>query len=139
MKWFRSNIKHGSRLALFAVAVQLVLAFGHFHAGFANAGISLPSGATQSEQSRADRPGTADGVARAVPERQPSHNDSDREPGDICAICAVVAMANTALFAPPPLLPLPQAAEFSYVTSGAEFAHLNSPRVVFQPRAPPIS
>ena len=31
MKWFRSNIKHGSRLALFALAIQFVLSFGHFH------------------------------------------------------------------------------------------------------------
>jgi hypothetical protein len=32
MKWLRSNIRHGSRLALFALAVQFVLALGHFHA-----------------------------------------------------------------------------------------------------------
>ncbi len=31
MKWFRSNIKHGSRLALLALAIQFVLSFGHFH------------------------------------------------------------------------------------------------------------
>ena len=31
MKWFRSNIRHGSRLALFALAVQLALSFGHIH------------------------------------------------------------------------------------------------------------
>jgi len=35
MKWFRSNIKHGSRLALFALALQLALSFGHFHGGVA--------------------------------------------------------------------------------------------------------
>ena len=32
MKWFRSNIKHGSRLALLALALQFGLSFGHFHA-----------------------------------------------------------------------------------------------------------
>jgi len=32
MKWVRSNIKYGSRLALFALALQFSLAFGHFHA-----------------------------------------------------------------------------------------------------------
>ena len=31
MKWFRSNIKTGSRLALFALAIQFALSFGHFH------------------------------------------------------------------------------------------------------------
>ena len=32
MNWFRSNIQHGSRLALLALALQFVLSFGHFHA-----------------------------------------------------------------------------------------------------------
>src|SRR5258705_5472246 len=31
MKWFRSNIRRGSRLALFALAIQFLLSFGHFH------------------------------------------------------------------------------------------------------------
>ena len=143
MKWFRSNIKHGSRLALFTLAVQFMLAFGHFHGGFANAAVSSQSGAGQAEQSRADRladrPGAFDAVYRAPENRQPSDRDSDHEPGDICAICAVVALANTALFATLPLLLLPQAVEFLYLTTDAEFAHLNSARVAFQPRAPPIS
>ena len=32
MKWFRSNIKSGARLALLALFVQLALSFGHLHA-----------------------------------------------------------------------------------------------------------
>ena len=31
MRWFRANRILGSRLALFALAVQFVLAFGHIH------------------------------------------------------------------------------------------------------------
>ena len=31
MNWFRSR-QTGSRLALFALAIQFVLSFGHFHA-----------------------------------------------------------------------------------------------------------
>jgi len=50
-----------------------------------------------------------------------------------------MAMANTVLFATPPLLLLPQAVEFSYLTTDAEFVHLDSARVAFQPRGPPIS
>ena len=30
MKWFRKHLKHGSRLALFALAIQFALSFGHF-------------------------------------------------------------------------------------------------------------
>jgi hypothetical protein len=43
------------------------------------------------------------------------------------------------LFATPPLLLLPQAVEFLYLVADAEFVHLNSARVAFQPRAPPVS
>jgi hypothetical protein len=43
------------------------------------------------------------------------------------------------LFATPPLLLLPQAVEFLYLAADAEFVHLNSVHVAFQPRAPPIS
>jgi hypothetical protein len=50
-----------------------------------------------------------------------------------------MALANTALFAAPPLLLLPQAAQFLYLTTDAEFVHLGHSRVAFQPRAPPAS
>jgi Protein of unknown function (DUF2946) len=139
MKWFRSNIKHGSRLALLALAVQFVLAFGHYHGGFANAAVSIQSGVGQAEQSHADRFRPTDTIVRTAPERQPADRDSDREPGDICAICAVVALTNTVLLTMPPLLLLPQAVEFLYLTTEAGFVHRNSARAAFQPRAPPIS
>jgi hypothetical protein len=37
MKWFRSNIRLGSRLALFALVIQFLLSFGHFHGNGAQA------------------------------------------------------------------------------------------------------
>ncbi len=89
MKWLRSNIKHGARLALFALALQFALSFGHFHEGAARAAPAVQSG-------------SANSLA-------------------------------------PPLLLLPQAIEILYLSTDAEFAHLNSARVAFQPRAPPIS
>jgi hypothetical protein len=120
MTWLRSNIKNGSRLALFALAVQLALSFGHFHGLAAQAATAVQS------------------VSDTAP--QPSSNhDSDQQPNDACAICAVIAMANAVLFASPPVLQLPQAVEFLFLTTEAEFIHLNSARAVFQPRAPPIS
>ena len=132
MKWFRSNIKHGSRLALLALALQFALSFGHFHGGAAQAAPAMQSG-------------LANNVSAANPvsedaQRQPASNqDSDQQQGDVCAICAVVALANAMLFATPPLLLLPQAIEILYLSTDAEFAHLNSARVAFQPRAPPLS
>ncbi len=126
MKWFRSNIKQGSRLALLALAIQFVLSFGHFH-GVAHAAPAIPSAASLT-------------APAAVPPPAPaSDQDSDRHANDGCAICAVIAMANATLFATPPLLRLPEAVEFLYRTTDAEFVHLNALRVAFQPRAPPIS
>jgi hypothetical protein len=118
MKSFRSNIRHGSRLALLALAVQLVLSFGHFHAVAAQAA-----------------PHT---VIASGQQQSPTSPDSDQA-NDGCAICAVMAMAGTVLFATPPQLLPPQASEFSYRTTDARFLHLSSARVAFQPRAPPIS
>jgi hypothetical protein len=117
MKWFRSNIGHGSRLALFALALQFVFSFGHFHglAAQAAAAIQLTS------------------------QQAPSNPDPEQQSNDPCAICAVMALANAVLFATPPILLLPQAVRFLYLTTDAEFIHLNSARVAFQPRAPPAS
>ncbi|HXO72970.1 MAG TPA: DUF2946 family protein [Bradyrhizobium sp.] len=117
MNWFRSNIKQGSRLALLALAIQFVLSFGHFHGIAAQA-----APATQHASQQA-----------------PANQDSDQQPADSCAICAVMALANTVLFASPPVLLLPQAAEFLYLTTDAEFVHLTHASVAFQPRAPPAS
>jgi hypothetical protein len=138
MKWFRSNIKHGARLALFALAVQLALSFGHFHGIAAQAAPAIPSGPVLSDASHADRLPAPYAVSGST-QQSPSDQDSDRQPADACAICAVMALANTLLFATPPLLLLPQAVEFLYLTTDAEFVHLNSARVAFQPRAPPAS
>jgi hypothetical protein len=133
MKWVRSNIKHGSRLALFALAIQFVLSFGHFHGGAAQAAPAVQSGLAASGLP------AADAIGLSAQRQSPAHHDSDQQPSDACAICAVIALANAALFATPPLLLLPQAVEFLYLTTAAEFVHLNSTRVAFQPRAPPIS
>jgi hypothetical protein len=54
MKWFRSNIKHGARLALFALALQFALSFGHFHGVAAQAAPALQSSPALSDLSYAD-------------------------------------------------------------------------------------
>jgi hypothetical protein len=138
MKWFRSNIKHGSRLALFALAVQFALSFGHSHGIAAQAAPATQSGPVLSDALYANSLPAPDAVSEAGQPSSPDQ-DSDRQPADACAICAVMALANTLLFATPPLLLLPQAVEFLYLTTDAEFVHLNSARVAFQPRAPPAS
>jgi hypothetical protein len=124
MKWFRSNIKHGSRLALLALALQFALSFGHFHAAAQTA------------------PAIQSGLSYVLTTAgEPASNpDSDQRPNDPCAICTVIALANSVLFAPPPpQLLLPQAIAFLYLATDAEFVHLSAAYPAFQSRAPPIS
>jgi hypothetical protein len=121
MKWFRSNIKRVSHVALFALAIQFALSFGHFHGVGAEA-----ASATQ--------------VARSLSAPQPaSDQGSPEHPGDICAICVVMAMANAALYATAPMVLLPQAIAFAYLTPDADLIRVNAVRAAFQPRGPPIS
>lgn len=139
MKWFRSNIRLGSRLALFALVLQLGLSFGHFHGSVAQAAPAIQSAALQTSVYDANGLPAATADDQSAQPQPTTDHDSGQQPVDTCAICAVMAMANNLLFATPPLLLLPQAVEFLYQTTDAEFVHLNSARVAFQPRAPPIS
>ena len=136
MKWFRSNIRHGSRLALLALALQFGLSFGHFHTGAAKALLALQPAAAHANISIAlAAPDVVDQSA-SLPA---SDNDSDHHPGEGCTICAVIAMASTVLFATPPVVLLPQAADFRYLVTDVEFVHRSPAGVAFQPRAPPAS
>jgi predicted lysophospholipase L1 biosynthesis ABC-type transport system permease subunit len=139
MKWLRSNIRHGTRLALFALAVQFALSFGHFHAVSAQTSTASQSAAAQVSPDRTSNLLAADTASESAQRQSPSNHDSDQQSGDSCAICAVIALANTALFATPPVLLLPQAVELLRLVTDTEFGHLNSASVAFQPRAPPLS
>ena len=136
VKWFQKHLKGGSRLALFALAIQFALSFGHFHGIAAQAAPAIVTGLTQADLDYAK---AAHGGTEAVQKQQRSTPDTDQQPADACAICAVISLAGNVLFATPPLLQLPQAVELLYLTTDAEFAHLNSVHPAFQSRAPPAS
>jgi Protein of unknown function (DUF2946) len=68
-----------------------------------------------------------------------SDHESDGRPTADCTICAVMALANALVVATPSYLPGPQPASSLYLTTDAAFIALNSARVVFQSRAPPVS
>lgn len=134
MKWFRSKIRHGARLAMFAMLVQFALTFGHSH-WFAQA---APLAAASLQQTN-----NGNGVAAidrvAVEKQSPAGPDREQPGDDNCAICAVVAMAGTVVSATPPVLLLPQAIDLLHRTTDAEFIHLKSAGTAFQPRGPPAS
>src|SRR3954470_15550994 len=91
MKWFRRKIKTGSRLALFALVIQFALSFGHFHFNSAQAVPAVQAGLTHADQT--DAQGLAASKAADHPQQQPSSPDTDQQPADGCAICAVIALA----------------------------------------------
>ncbi|MBR0822155.1 DUF2946 domain-containing protein [Bradyrhizobium liaoningense] len=134
MKWFRSNIRHGARLALFAMLVQFALTFGHSH-WFAQAAPLATASLQQTDGAK----GVASIDHAVVQKQSPAGPDREQPGEDNCAICALVAMAGTVMVAAPPLLLLPQAIDLLNRTTDAEFIHLKSAGTAFQPRAPPAS
>ena len=136
MNWFRKHIKHGSRLALLALAIQFALSFGHFHP--VAAAPAIATSLAQVDLDHAQIPAVADAASETAQRQLPSSHDTDH-PAEACAICAVISLANNLVFPAPPLLLLPQAIELLFLTTDAEFAHLSSVRSPFQSRAPPAS
>jgi len=147
MNWFRSNIRVGSRLAIFALAIQFLLSFGHFHDANLQAtagtdqtrsGLHEPSGffVAKPEASIGASSANAFGPVRL---KTPSGHVPPGQGTDECAICAVMAFANAMALTSPPELPATQATVFRYLVCDAGLGISNSARVAFQPRAPPIA
>jgi hypothetical protein len=140
MKWFRSNIRLGSRLALFALAIQFLLSFGHFHgsAQAASASLDAKRPVLHAQLDALGRASSADASGPVRLKASSGHVPSG-QPNDDCAICAVMALANAIAVAAPPDLPALQSAALLYLTADAGFVDPNSARVAFQPRAPPVA
>jgi hypothetical protein len=137
MRWFRSNRRLGSRLALFALAIQFLLSFGHFH-GSAQAAPALHRNARLAA-AHLHALSLQEEASCAVGLRTSSGHKPDGQPTDDCAICAVMALANAMVGATPPCVAAPQVAGPLYLSAYAGFVDPNVLRVAFQSRAPPGS
>jgi DUF2946 family protein len=121
MRWFRTNRRFSGTLALFALALQFTLAFGHIHL-----------------RDFAGIPGVAVAQAQASSDQSPGHNDSHQSPDHYCLVCATVSLAGTLVMPALVALPLPEisaAAQHWYVHSASlgRIAH-----AYFNARAPPL-
>ena len=135
MKWFRRNIKTSSRLALFALALQFVLSFGHSHFNTAQA---APDVRTLSDVVQLQAQAlSADAINQT--QQQPAGHDNDQTSHEPCAICAVLSLANSMVFSTPPLLVLPDPVGLPHPATIAELILLDPAQSPFQPRAPPVS
>src|SRR5205085_2685781 len=149
MKWFRSNIRLGSRLALFALAIQFLLSFGHFHAFSAQAASASLDATllalhetgtfTAAQFETLDRAAHAIASGPAGLKTSSSPDVPAGQSGDDCAICAVMALGKAMVLASPPDLPERQAIASLHLAVEPGFLILNSARAAFRPRAPPIS
>ena len=122
MRWFRAHKTFGSRLALFALAVQFVLAFGHIH---------------HEDIFGSARPAAA--MAAAVPDgSQPlPANHPGKHSDDYCAICATVSLLGNSFAAVAPILPLPSASHAIEQFDRVATIFIAPRRAAFQSRAPP--
>jgi hypothetical protein len=123
MGWVDRHKRHGAVLALIALALQIVVAFGHVHLhGVAQ---NAPAAITHTV-------GLADKNSQTP---APIRGDND----DYCAVCASIFLASSAFAPAPPELLIP--ANFQPVEHCFNAARplAESPRLAFRSRAPPVA
>jgi hypothetical protein len=123
MRWFRTERSFGSGLALFALALQLVLSFGHVHLG------ELRSGSTVAVVANTKAPDS-----QPSPAQHPA-NDTD----DCCPICAAIHLTATSFLPQAPQIPLPFASRTIEHFNHFAFTFVAPQRTPFQSRAPPLA
>ena len=121
MRWIRSHTRFGSRLALLALALQLVLSFGHIH-------------------TEDLRPVAA--VSQAVngpPASIPSDRHHPGLPDDYCPICTAASFAAVGLVWLPPVILVPDDyIQMSHAPTRAQGISI-ARYVLFRTRAPPLA
>jgi hypothetical protein len=122
MRSFRRNVRFGSWCALFALAIQLVLSFGHLHFASSAATAALASAAT-------DPAGAAD---------DPPAPSKHSRVADYCTICASIHLAGL-LTAEPPSVAALQPTSQARLTERIEAPSTTYSGLPFNARAPPLA
>ena len=121
MSWVRTHRRIGGTLALFALALQLALSFGHVHL-----------------RDFAGIPGSAVAQAQVTAPHGPDGDAADHASDDYCLVCATVALSGTLVL---PVLPVlsPQSNSFD-VSHWYRFADRRDrvDHALFSARAPPL-
>jgi hypothetical protein len=122
MRWFRDNVRHGSWLALVAIAINLALSFGHVHV----AGRVSDHGLIAAVLGVADH------------DKAPGHPDGPLG-DDLCPICLASSAIATAIASEPPAIPLQLDATVVDRPIALVRLAVALPRAPFQSRGPPVS
>jgi len=125
MRFIRSNLRGLARLALFALAVQFAVTFGHVHLH----GLALAAG-------RAAQPAAAD---QAVPSaKADGKSQQSQGAGDLdCPICALIQLASSSAPSVAPPLPMPALLGGTILAARQAPDVFASPTFAFQARGPP--
>jgi hypothetical protein len=128
MTRLRSHSNFGSWLALFALAFQLVVSFGHVHLDRALPGSQPPSASSVAQT-------TTDANTAS-----PRHGDkSPALADDYCALCALIHLAGTVVASTPPELPLPVMFDALLSQARVDFGAPAPNSAAFAARAPPLA
>jgi hypothetical protein len=125
MKWIRRNTRSGTWLALMALALHMVMTFGHIHA-------EQFSPASQAAASIVTADGHADDDADAAAERYHTLRAHHH-----CAICASIGLLGTSTLPAGQALALPRAILGVREPNSSDPAPPHERRSSFKARAPP--
>jgi Protein of unknown function (DUF2946) len=123
MRLVRCNNRFGGWLALAALALQIVVSFGHVHPGSVHSHSAIVTAAALGGQGS---------------QSCPAHNPSD-DADDYCAICATIYLAANSFVPMAPQLAVPSASQTIEHVDRVAVAFIASRRAPFQSRAPPLA
>ncbi|MBN8964784.1 MAG: hypothetical protein J0H89_05240 [Rhizobiales bacterium] len=121
MGWVRTHRRSAAVTALFALLLQLTLAFGHVH------------GVKAGEPPAAASAATGNAAGSSPPDSDHRHND------DYCAICAAMTLLSVAQAAAAPALPPRSGFAAAGLIAADAAVRVAFEHVAFRSRAPPHS
>jgi hypothetical protein len=120
MRWIRRNSRFGSWAAIFALAIQLILSFGHIHPeDFQGSSATI--------------------ISSSQPQSNTSDNDNRGTGHCFCAICESLNLTSSSVLPTValPATPVDHSHQWIAALHPAQFSY--SLYFLFQPRAPPHS
>ena len=121
MHWIRKNSRFGSWAAVFALAIQLVLSFGHIHLKDIQGSSAVIASSSQLQPNI------------------PDDDDGGTTGQDFCAICAALNLTSSSVLPVAAVLatPVDHPHRWAAILHPAEISY--RVHFLFQPRAPPHS
>jgi hypothetical protein len=123
MVWVRGNRRVGAWLGLLALALQLIVSFGHIHLS----DIAIPQAAAAAalaDSAAAPNPGTPANRHHGTP--------------DICAICVALNLTASSVVPTAASLVLPFVFTQAWLPDSEAALVSSEPHLFFQARAPPV-